>query len=241
MEIENLTLAQIVTTKPQAAALLEKYNLDFCFRGKSKLADQIKDRDKLAEIVIELEKVFSDIRPVDVVYDRMPLAELVDHILQKHHRYVKNNLPVIIEHLENIVYMHGHSFPEINKIAALFIELNRDFEHHMMKEEIILFPRIKVLEKLFNERKTIIEKFSLESPIRVMEAEHETAGSLVEEIKIISHHYTSPKNACLAVRLCYDELKLFEQDFHKHVHLENNILFPKALKMQQELNRVTFN
>jgi regulator of cell morphogenesis and NO signaling len=241
MKIENLSLAEIVTEKPQAAALLEKYDLDFCCRGKLKLSDQIKDHEKLAEVIKELEKVFSDKRPADVEYDKIPLTELADHILQKHHRYVKENLPVILEHLEKVAYKHGDSFPEMKKIAELFIKVKRDFEQHIMKEEIILFPRIKVLEKLFNEKKTIIEKISIESPVHVMEAEHETAGNLMEEIKNLSHHYTAPENACMTFRLCFDELKLFEQDLHQHVHLENNILFPKALKMQEELNGMMFN
>src|SRR6185295_4927799 len=178
MKIENLSLAEIVTEKPQAAALLEKYDLDFCCRGKLKLSDQVKDQAKLDEIIKELEEVFSDKKPVEVGYDKISLTELVDHILEKHHHYVKENLPVILEHLEKVAYKHGDSFPEMKKIAELFTAVKRDFEQHMMKEEIILFPRIKVLEKLFNEKKTIIEKISIESPVRVMEAEHEAAGNL---------------------------------------------------------------
>jgi regulator of cell morphogenesis and NO signaling len=241
MKIENLSLAEIITERPQAAALLEKYDLDFCCRGKLKLSDQIKDQDKLAEVIKELEEVFSDKKPLEVQYDQISLTELVDHILQKHHGYVKENLPVILEHLEKVAYKHDDSFPEMKKIAELFTEVKRDFEQHMMKEEIILFPRIKVLEKLFNEKKTIIEKISIESPVRVMEAEHEAAGNLMEEIKNLSHNYTAPENACMTFRLSLDELKLFEKDLHQHVHLENNILFPKALKMQEELNSIILN
>lgn len=241
MKIENLSLAEIVTEKPQAAALLEKYDLDFCCRGKLKLSDQIKDQDKLAEVIKELEKVFSDKRPVDVEYGRIPLTELVDHILQKHHRYVKENLPVILDHLEKVSYKHGDSFPEMKKITELFSEVKRDFEQHMMKEEVILFPRIKVMERILSECRNLREKISIQAPVQVMEAEHETAGKLMDEIKNLSHHYTAPENACMTFRLCLDELKLFEQDLHQHVHLENNILFPKALKMQEELNGMMFN
>ena len=126
MKIENLSLAEIVTEKPQAAALLEKYDLDFCCRGKLKLSDQIKDQDKLAEVIKELEEVFSDKRPREVQYDKLSLTEVVDHILQKHHRYVKENLPVILEHLEKVAYKHGDSFPEMKKITELFTEVKRD-------------------------------------------------------------------------------------------------------------------
>jgi len=235
MKIENLSLAEIITERPQAAALLEKYDLDFCCRGKLKLSDQIKDQDKLAEVIKELEKVFSDKKPVEVGYDKISLTELVDHILQKHHRYVKENLPVILEHLEKVAYKHGDSFPEMKKIAELFTEVKRDFEQHMMKEEVILFPRIKVLEKLFNEKKTIIEKISIESPVHVMEAEHETAGSLMDEIKNLSHHYTAPENACPNHRVTFLKLHEIDNDLIQHLYLETSILLPKAISMEKEL------
>jgi len=238
MKIENLSLAEIITERPQAAVLLEKYDLDFCCRGKLKLSDQIKDQDKLAEVIKELEEVFSDKKPLEVRYDQISLTELVDHILQKHHRYVKENLPVILEHLEKVAYKHGDSYPQMKKIAELFTEVKRDFEQHMMKEEVILFPRIKVMERILSEGGSLKEKISIQAPVHVMEAEHETAGKLMDEIKNLSHNYTAPENACMTFRLSLDELKLFEQDLHQHVHLENNILFPKALKMQEELSGI---
>jgi regulator of cell morphogenesis and NO signaling len=238
MKIENLSLAEIVTEKPQAAVLLEKYDLDFCCRGKLKLSDQIKDQEKLAEVIKELEEVFSDKRPLEVQYDQISLTELVDHILEKHHRYVKENLPVILEHLEKVEYKHGDSFPEMKKIAELFREVKRDFDQHMMKEEIILFPRIKGMDRISKEGGSFKEKISIQGPVHIMKAEHETAGKLMEEIKNLSNHYTAPENACMTFRLSFNELKLFEQDLHQHVHLENNIMFPKALKMQEELSHV---
>ncbi|HKR07184.1 MAG TPA: iron-sulfur cluster repair di-iron protein [Bacteroidia bacterium] len=241
MKIENLSLAEIITERPQAAALLEKYDLDFCCRGKLKLSDQIKDQNKLAEVIKELEEVFSDKRPLEVQYGQISLTELVDHILEKHHRYVKENLSVILEHLEKVAYKHGDSFPEMKKISELFREVKRDFEQHMMKEEVILFPGIKAMERILLEGGSLKEKISIQAPVHVMEAEHETAGKLMDEIKNLSNHYTAPENACMTFRLSFDELKLFEQDLHQHVHLENNILFPKALKMQDELSRIKLN
>ena len=135
------------------------------------------------------------------------------------------------------VLKHGEAHPEMKRIKVLFDEIKRDFEQHMMKEEVILFPRIKVLETLFNEGRLSKENLAIEAPIRVMEFEHETAGKMMEEIKKLSNNFTSPVNACTTFRLSLEELKIFENDLHQHVHLENNILFPKALDLQNNLNQ----
>lgn len=242
MKIENLSLAEIVTSKPEAAALLEKYNLDFCCGGKQKLFEALKnDAAKLLEVTAQLEKFFEKETTPETDFNKFTLTQLVDYILENHHRYVKENLPVIQQHLEKGSLKHGETFPEIKKIKVLFDEIKRDFEQHMMKEEVILFPRIKVLELFHNEGKNLVEPISIETPVHVMEFEHETASKLMAEIKTLSNNFTAPSNACTTFRVCLEELKIFESDLHQHVHLENNILFPKAMKMLGNLNSARFN
>lgn len=242
MKIENLSLAEIVTTKPEAATLLEKYNLDFCCGGKRKLSEALQNEpSKLMEVIERLEKLFVKETSPGTEFDKFSLTELADYILDNHHSYVKENLPVILQHLEKVAYKHGDAYPEMKKIAELFSEIKRDFEQHMMKEEVILFPRIKKIEASFNTGNFAIENFALRGPIDVMEFEHESAHKLMEGIKKLSNNYTPPANACTTFRLSLDELKNFETDLHRHVHLENNILFPKALKMEEELNRIMLN
>lgn len=242
MKIENLSLAEIVTSKPEAAVVFEKYNLDFCCGGKKKLSEALKnDFDKLKEVTAQLEKIFKDKTSPENDFSKFSLTQLVDYILKNHHSYVKENLPLIQQHLEKVSLKHGDAYPQMKRIKVLFDEIKRDLEQHMMKEEVILFPRIKKLESSVNERNLAEENLILKGPIDVMEYEHETAGKIMEEIKTLSNNYTPPGNACTTFRLSLDELKLFENDLHRHVHLENNILFPKALTLTKKLQVIKSN
>jgi regulator of cell morphogenesis and NO signaling len=242
MKIENLSLAEIVTQKPEAAVILENYNLDYCCGGKRKLGDTLKnDVSKLNHVIDDLEKLFGQESIPENDFDKFSLSRLVDYIIEVHHSYVKANLPVIQQHLEKVSLKHGDTHPEMRKIKLLFDEIKRDFEQHMMKEEIILFPRIKKIESLSHAGILSTENFALEAPIHVMEFEHDAAGKLMEEIKKLSNNYLPPQNACTTFRLSLDELKIFESDLHLHVHLENNILFPKALAMQEKLSNMLLN
>ncbi len=241
MKIENLSLAEIATSKPEAAALFEKYNLDFCCRGKQKLSEAISnDPEKLTEVKKKLENLFENTVASENDFSNFSLAQLVDYILENHHRYVTENLPLIQQHLEKVASKHGDAHPEMKSIKILFNEIKIAFEQHMMKEETILFPRIKALEALFKEGNQLGEN-SIEGPIQVMESEHEEAGKLMEMIKTLSNDYTPPANACTTFQLSLEELKIFERDLHQHVHLENNILFPKALTLLSGLNMPLLN
>jgi regulator of cell morphogenesis and NO signaling len=235
MKIENLSLSEIVTQKPQAAAIFESYSLDFCCKGKFKLSDVVTDPDKLHEIVNVLEIIYSDpVNNAEIDFDSMRLSDLVEYIISIHHQYVKDIVPVIRQHVDKVVAKHGENFPFMIKVRSLFNRVADDLISHMMKEELILFPRIKSMESILDEGDAAV-RVALENPIRIMEQEHELAGELMAEIKKLSNNYQPVENACMTHRVCLEELRMFEIDLHKHVHLENNILFPKALKLEQSL------
>lgn len=242
MKIEDLTLSEIVTSKPAAAVLFENYNLDFCCGGKRKLSEVLKNEPtKLKEVISQIEKLFESKSEPETDFDRFSLSRLVDYIVETHHSYVKENLPVIQQHLEKVALKHGEFHPEMRKINTLFAEIKNDFEQHMMKEEMILFPQIKKME-LFPLDGTKSTNFSdMQQPIHVMENEHEAAHKLIDEIKQLSNNFTPPADACTTFKLCLDELKFFESDLHRHVHLENNLLFPKAMVMQQKQRKINYN
>ncbi len=231
MSVENLTLAEIVTARPEAAALFEKYHLDFCCKGKQKLEDAIVGSEKRKEIKDSIRSLFNQKTKWQQDFNAVSLSFLVDHILENHHTYVKENLPVIQQHLTKVAMKHGDAHPEMKKVKDLFDEIKRDFEQHMMKEEVILFPRIKQMEAAG------VANFSLKDTIDVMEFEHENAGQLMEAIRQITNDFTPPSTACTTFRVVLDELKIFLVDLHQHVHLENNILFPKALDIQAHKSR----
>jgi regulator of cell morphogenesis and NO signaling len=234
MSIQDLSLAEIVTAKPQTAALFESFSLDFCCRGKQKLSEALANEpEKLSAIIKELETVYSTVSAGEINLDAYTLASLIDYILVNHHSYVKENIPVIKQHLDKVISKHGDKYPDLSRVKSLFDAVARDLENHMMKEELILFPRIKAMELTRNYDNI---KYSVENPIHVMEKEHKFAGDLLVQIKTLTHNYTPSADACMTHKVALEELKMFENDLHKHVHIENNILFPKAIELEKLLN-----
>lgn len=238
MAYSNKTLAQIVTELPSAASLLEKHDLDYCCRGKQTLKEACGTDAKLQtleEQISILAKAHEDqSRHVDV--NSLTNPELVDLILKKHHDYVKEIMPVISAHLHKVSSKHGGRHPELHEIYSIFEHVSQEMTAHMMKEEQILFPAIIELQRIADEGLLASSASGLEGPISVMEMEHETVGDLLAQIKQKTDKYTPPSDACMTYRLSFDELKEFEEDLHRHVHLENNILFPRVREIIQVNN-----
>ena len=214
----------------------EKHNLDFCCKGKRTLADACKSENiDLEKIISDLEKISTDENGTEKPnFEKLSPVALVDHILQKHHTFVKYMMPVLNEHLQKVSNKHGERHTVLSQIAALFEELKSELTQHMAKEENILFPYIKRMEHL--KKENIFQAMGfVENPIRVMMHEHEQAGEIMRKINQLTNHYVPPADACTTYRLCFSELEEFERDLHQHVHLENNILFPKAVDLENSL------
>jgi regulator of cell morphogenesis and NO signaling len=157
--------------------------------------------------------------------------------LNTHHKYVVSALPIIFEYTQKVKNVHGQNHPEAIKIANDFVTVIDELNAHMMKEEKILFPIIKELVEA-KRNKTTVEPFhcgSVQGPISVMEMEHETVGEILGNLNEMTNGFTPPEDACTTFRLSYAKLKEFEDDLHQHIHLENNILFPKALELEREM------
>lgn len=231
--IAEKSLASIVTEHHQAARVLEKHNLDFCCKGKRTLSQACNEKGlPIEEILRELNESFSINTAAELPFEKMSATSLIGHILIRHHFYVKQTMPQILQHLEKVAAKHGDRFPYMIKVFQLFTAIAEEMTLHMKKEEMILFPRIKEAEKLLNENNEMIfSKTYLQGPIHQMEAEHDHAGELMYEIRQLTHNYTPPEDACTTFRVCLSELKEFEQDLHQHVHLENNMLFPLTEKL----------
>jgi regulator of cell morphogenesis and NO signaling len=236
--LSSLTLAQIVNSNHKTASVFEKYHLDFCCKGKRSLAQACDEQDLvLSEVAEQLEDIFSKIENGNIDFGKMSLSQLCDYIVQTHHAYVKNEMPQIYAYLHKVASKHGDRHPELVKIFQMFAAVKEEMEGHMKKEELILFPRIKEMEKLANSG---TEQFQmnigyLQSPINVMEHEHDHAGTQLNEIRLLTGDYTPPQDACTTYRLSFAALQAFEIDLHQHVHLENNILFPKAIEEFKKL------
>lgn len=234
--IAEQTLASIVSDNHQTVPVLEKHHLDFCCKGKRTLTEACKEKGLSVDALInELESI-NDKKSNHLPFNQMDATQLIGHILIHHHFYVSQSMPTILSHVEKVATKHGDRYPYMIKVFKLFTEVKDEMTQHMLKEEKILFPRIKEIETLYNDnKKAKLAGGYIGSPVSVMEAEHDHAGAILYEIRNLSNNYTPPEDACTTFRVALAELKEFEEDLHKHVHLENNLLFPLAEKMLQEI------
>jgi len=235
------TLATIVTNNHFTVPVLEKYNLDFCCKGKRTLTDACIEKGLSVEIVTaELENSLADLQNNKMPFTEMTAEQLISYILIHHHFYVKQSMPTILGHLEKVAAKHGEHFPYMIEVLHLFKEINAEMKLHMHKEEVILFPRIKEVAALqdAHQKQNVVAGY-IAAPIQTMEQEHDHAGNILYQIRALTNNYTPPAEACTTFRVCLAELKEFEDDLHRHVHLENNLLFPLAERMllkQSQLN-----
>lgn len=226
------TLAEIVLSDHAYIPILEKYNLDFCCRGKRSLAEACREKNlTTSQIIQEMENCTKTI-PLSMPYTEMSAGQLISYIIIHHHFYVKNSIPTILSHLEKILHKHGEKYPYMVQVTANFHKVANELLQHMKKEEGILFPLIQ--EVIFNNATNTSDihpdTAQIQNIINKMETEHDDAGQLLFEIRSLTNQYTPPETACTTHRVCLDELCAFEEDLHRHVHLENNILFPMAIQ-----------
>lgn len=231
--ITEQTLASIVSGNHQTVPVLEKYHLDFCCKGKRTLAEACSEKGLTVDTVAEelLNRMQAE-QTSTFPFSSMNAEQLISYILIKHHFYVKQAMPTILSHLERVAQKHGDHFPYMVEVFGLFKEVSEEMTSHMQKEEMILFPRIKEIEAVSSIRQN--RKFTegyIAGPIQVMEMEHDQAGEILYKIRQLTNSYTPPADACTTFRVSLAELKEFEEDLHKHVHLENNLLFPLAEKL----------
>jgi regulator of cell morphogenesis and NO signaling len=227
-DLSNKTLSQIVTENYQTARVFEKYGLDFCCKGKRPLISACEEKNIPVENILQelYQALGTEEKSSD--FKQMSLNELSEYIVRVHHNYVKQNLPLIFNYILKVATKHGDRFPYMKEVYQLFSELRVEFDNHMEKEEKVLFPKIKLLELNASENSTANY---LQAPIDMMEQEHDHAGRIMEKIRVLTNNYTAPEEACTTFRLTLESLAAFERDLHQHVHLENNILFPKALQL----------
>jgi len=239
MLIENLEtpVGEIVRENFRAASIFQKHGIDFCCGGKQSISHACEKHNvEPAEIMRDLASLSEGHGEVQN-YNAWELDFLIDFIVNNHHSYVRNMLPVISQHAEKVASVHGANHPENIRIAALFNQVHQDLEPHMFKEEQILFPYIKQMVAVQREGTEFGgSRFgTVRNPIGMMEMEHETVGKILAEIRMLGNDLTPPEDACTTYRVLYKELDEFERDLHRHIHLENNILHPKAIAMETQL------
>lgn len=237
--ITEKTVREIATENPASMPVFESFGIDYCCGGARLLSDACAragvDADQVRLLIEKAERDFltKDLRD----WRELPLCELMMHIVDKHHTFVRQETPRIEALLMKVAAKHGAAHPELNEIEALFGAIGQELSTHMMKEEHILFPYIKRMEEAAERRGPRPQACfdSVQRPISNMIAEHDDAGALLERIRHLAGGYTAPDGACLTYQALYRALAAFERDLHQHVHLENNILFPRAVALEEAL------
>jgi regulator of cell morphogenesis and NO signaling len=234
--IENKTVAEMVSDNINTAHIFKKNGIDFCCGGNISIAQACeKHHVDLEKILKELNNINTQNKTFD--YLNWNLEFLTMHIENIHHRYVEENIPLIKAYAKKVAKVHGNHNPNLYKVESLLNDVANELTPHLKKEELILFPFIKKLSKADENQETLPRPHfgSVNNPIDMMKEEHETAGDIVKQIRQLTDQFTPPDYACNTFKALYHKLEEFEGDLHLHIHLENNILFPKALKLEQKI------
>jgi regulator of cell morphogenesis and NO signaling len=229
----NTTVGDLVTEKPGRSRVFEKLGIDYCCGGKKPLGEVCREKGLDPDRVLsELESSDKASDATDTLdFNAMPLTELVEHIVTTHHAYLKQELPRLSGIIRKVVDTHGDRNPALSDLLTVFNDLAMELQSHMTKEERILFPAIKELAR---PNATGFSFGDIGHPVRVMEAEHDSAGAALEQIRQLTDNFTTPDWGCNTYRAMIDALAGLESDTHLHIHKENNILFPKAIALQEK-------
>ena len=230
------TVKEYALEIPGATRIFEKLGIDYCCGGGKSLADACAGAGvAVGEVLGSLKGIErSDETPAGEGWQTAALAELIVHVVEKHHTFTREELARLEALFAKVCGVHGQNHPELFRIQKQFQELSRDLEPHMLKEERVLFPYITQMEEAAKNHRTLpAPPFgTVRNPVRVMLAEHDAAGEILREMRETSSDYTVPEDGCISYRTLYGALAALEADLHQHIHLENNILFPRAAEME---------
>jgi len=235
-----MTVREIAVEVPQSTRLFEKFKIDYCCGGNRPLTEACASAGvEVAELIEMLAGVYQADRTADGAMDfqRLSLPELITHIVDKHHVFTKEEIARLDSLMKKVVAAHGDNHPELHKAGELLGRLCADLMPHMFKEEQILFPCISALVNAAakNQAAPFAQFGTVNNPVRMMMMEHDAAGQILRELRIVTSGYSVPADGCISYRTLYEALAGFEKDLHQHIHLENNILFPRAIELEAQL------
>jgi regulator of cell morphogenesis and NO signaling len=229
------TVREVVLENPAATRVFERLKIDYCCGGGRPVDEAcVAAGVTVGELSNMLEEACASRSDSVRDFRNATLAELIRHILDTHHVYTREESARIQDLLAKVCAKHGESHPELFEVATLFRKLDADLQPHLFKEEQILFPYILRLEAAATMKTAppFAPFGTVNNPVRMMMYEHDTAGDLLREIRAATQDFHLPEDACMSFRALYDALEAFERDLHQHIHLENNVLFPRAVEME---------
>ncbi len=242
--LKTKSIGSFVAEDYRTASVFQKHKIDFCCKGGKTIEEVCENKNiPVDQLLNELKNTLKIKDNLSIDFKTWPLDLLIDYIIKKHHSYIKQTAPVLIQYLDKLCKVHGPNHPELFKIGEEFTSSAEELMMHMKKEEQILFPFIL---KIVAARKTNTELAqagfgTVMNPIKMMMHEHEIEGDRFVKITELSDNYTPPVDACTTYKVAFSLLKEFENDLHLHIHLENNILFPKAIEMEAQFAAEVFN
>lgn len=231
------TLGDLVSENPRTAAVFDGLGLDYCCHGHQTLAEATETRGLALPAVLKALAHVGQPTPDDRSVVEQDLDALTKYIVHRHHEYVRETGPAIRAWLDKLVNRHGARHPELADIRRVFVELHDELSTHMVKEEHILFPFIDDLAAAKRTGGQLPRGpfGTILNPVRVMEHDHALVGDLMSQLRTMTSGFTPPADACRTYQLCFAELANFERDLHRHVHLENNVLFVRAVELEADL------
>ncbi len=233
------SVGSFVADDYRAASVFQKYGIDFCCRGGVSL-EEVSTLNNL-----DPEKLLSELKEATTVTDNAqtdfrswPLDLLADYIEKKHHRYIEKAVPVLKVYLDKICEVHGSNHPELFQVREEFLISASNLAAHMKKEELVLFPAIRKMVAAGDNKAAYSQPGfgTVMNPIQMMMQEHDAEGERFRTIVTLTNNYTTPEDACRTYQVSFALLKEFESDLHKHIHLENNILFPKSVELEKSFS-----
>lgn len=228
-----MTIGEIVASDFRTASIFREAGIDFCCGGKQTIDQTCMEKGiNKSELLLRLEKLKSEPDTSNQNFIEWDPVFLSDYIVNTHHKYVQKSLPDLVFYTQKIADVHGKNHPELITVADLFSQINKELLQHLKNEEEVLFPAIK---KVFSSEKGNAGAI-IKSEIKRLSAEHEFAGGAMDKINVITSGYVVPSDGCNTYHVTFRLLREFEDDLHIHVHLENNILFPKAMNAASELS-----
>lgn len=237
--LEKRTVGSFVAEDYRTAGVFSKYGIDFCCKGHRSIEEVCDKKGVQQELLLnELAAVLTQKTAAEIDFKSWPLDLLADYIEKKHHRYVEEKIPVLLQFLTKLCKVHGGKHPELFEIYELFEGCAADLSQHLKKEELVLFPFVrKMVEASIAQRALEQPHFgTVENPVAMMMHEHDAEGERFRKIAQLTNDYTAPDDACTTYKVTFSMLKEFEADLHKHIHLENNILFPSAVALEKNWN-----
>jgi regulator of cell morphogenesis and NO signaling len=232
------TVRDLAVAIPGATRVFESFGIDYCCGGHRTLAEACQT------ISLPVEDVLRSLEDADLAsqasggehdWQQEPLASLAAYIIDTHHFFTKHEIERLEKLFDKVCSRHGEKHPELFEAQKLFAHLKQDLIPHMLKEEQVLFPYVARMEEAISERRAVPQPFfgTVQNPVRMMLMEHDTAGELLKMLRSVTGGYTPPPDGCISFQTLYQALAAFEADLHQHIHLENNLLFPRAVEMER--------